>query len=163
MIYDNNALGTLAGMESLDSGCPILGYMWGDGQIQAVDVIRVYRRLVAEKADVAKVRRVQRRDGWKRAVVSGVYNTLNLWFFHVTSTDANGCPKLFTREAWTSLAPSKRDWFLDDEVMIGLARKNMKLAEVDVVAEPRRKGESKVGAGTVLEFCLNFFRQRMGS
>ncbi len=154
--------GILAGMETAES--PLLGYMWGDGQVGADDVIRVYRRLVSDDVDVAKARRVQRMDGWQRAIVTRVYNTSALWLFHVTSTDANGCPKIFTRDAWERLGPPiSSDWFLDPEIMIGVAEQVMKLAEVDVVARARDFGVSKVGMGTVLEFAVNMMRRRARS
>lgn len=152
--------GILAGMRRTET--PLLGYMWGDGQVEAADVIRVYRRLVGERADVAKARRIRRVDGWQRAVTTRVYNTVTLWLFHVTSTDANGCPKLFTRDAWERLAPERTDWFLDPEIMIGCAERGLKVVEVDVVARARDSGASKVGLGTVAEFCVNLLRRRIG-
>jgi len=155
--------GILAGMARLGGDREIVGYMWGDGQISGSDVIRVYRRLVVEHADLAKARRVERLDGWRRAAVSRVYNALTLWLFHVTSPDTNGCPKLFTRSSWKQLAPRSEDWFLDPEIMISVASQGMKLAEVDVVARPRTAGVSKVGTGTVLEFCRNIVKVRLGS
>lgn len=153
--------GILAGMREAPESAELVGYMWGDGQVAAEDVIRVYRRLVAEGADVAKARRVQRKDGWRRTIVTRVYNTVTLWWFHVTSTDANGCPKLFTRDAWDRLGAASTDWFLDPEIMIGVAVDNMKLAEVDVIARARDFGASKVGSTTVLEFAVNLTRLRL--
>jgi len=150
--------GILAGMS--EATTPLLGWMWGDAQIESGDVVRVYRRLLTDKADLAKARRVQRVDGWQRSVVSRVYNLATLWLFHVPSVDTNGCPKIFTRAAWEELAPKSTDWFLDPEVMIGYGRKGLKLAEVDVLAKPRTKGVSKVGAGTVAEFVVNLLRAR---
>jgi glycosyltransferase involved in cell wall biosynthesis len=151
--------GILAGMERAST--PLLGYMWGDGQVEAGDVIRIYRRLVGDQLDIAKARRVERIDGWKRTIVTTVYNTTTLWLFHITSTDTNGCPKLFTREAWQELAPAQSDWFLDPEIMIAVADKGMKLGEVDVIARARDFGASKVGVGTVIEFCINLLRRRV--
>jgi glycosyltransferase involved in cell wall biosynthesis len=151
--------GILAGMAVSDT--PVLGYLWGDGQVGAEDVLRVYRRLVADNVDISKARRVQRMDGWQRTLVSRVYNTAALWLFHVTSTDANGCPKIFTREAWEQLGPpTSSDWFLDPEIMIGVAEEVMKLAEVDVVARARDFGVSKVGVRTIIEFAFNMLRRR---
>jgi glycosyltransferase involved in cell wall biosynthesis len=150
--------GILAGMAEADT--PLLGWMWGDAQIDSVDVVRVYRRLLTDKADLSKARRVQRVDGWQRSVISRIYNLATLWLFHVPSVDTNGCPKIFTRAAWEELAPKSTDWFLDPEVMIGYGRKGMKLAEVDVIAKPRTKGVSKVGASTVGEFVVNLIRAR---
>ena len=80
----------------------------------------------------------------------------------VTSSDTNGCPKLFTRAAWEQLAPSHTDWFLDPEIMIGVAEQGLKLAEVDVQAQARDFGVSKVGPGTVVEFTFNLLRRRLG-
>jgi glycosyltransferase involved in cell wall biosynthesis len=151
--------GILAGMARADT--PLLGYMWGDAQVEAADVIRIYRRLVGDKLDLAKARRVERIDGWHRTIVTRVYNTTTLWLFHITSTDANGCPKLFTREAWQTLSPTSADWFLDPEIMIAVARRGLKLGEVDVIARARDFGASKVGVGTIVEFCINLLRTRV--
>ena len=151
--------GILAGLRGTDT--PVVGYMWGDGQVSAADAVRVHRRLVLDGADVAKTRRIRRHDGWRRAAISAVYNTATLWLFHLTSTDANGCPKLFTREAWECLGPRSRDWFLDAEVMIGAAERGLRLAEVDVVFHARWAGESKVGWGTVAQFARRLLLRRL--
>jgi len=152
--------GILAGMREAEAD--IIGYMWGDAQVGAEDVIRVYRRLVVDGADLAKARRIQRNDGWQRRLVTKVYNTVTLTLFHVTSSDANGCPKLFRKEAWEQLTPSSTDWFLDPEIMIGAAQLGLKKSEVDVVARPRTAGKSKVGGATVVEFLVNLTRAKMG-
>ncbi len=151
--------GIQAGMAQAST--PLLGYMWGDGQVEAADVIRIYRRLVGDQLDIAKSRRVTRMDGWRRVIVTRVYNTTMLWLFHVTSTDANGCPKLFTREAWDQLGPTSTDWFLDPEIMIGVADRGLKLGEVDVLARARDFGASKVGLATIGEFCVNLLRRKV--
>ncbi|MCO4771668.1 MAG: glycosyltransferase family 2 protein [Deltaproteobacteria bacterium] len=151
--------GILAGMSQADA--EVVGYMWGDAQVGAEDVIRIYRRLVVDGADLSKARRVQRNDGWQRMLVTKVYNTATLWLFHVTSSDANGCPKMFRREAWNQLAPQSVDWFLDPEIMIGAAKLGLKKAEVDVLSRPRVAGKSKVGTGTVLEFLVNLTREKL--
>lgn len=151
--------GILAGLATADT--EILGWMWGDRQISASDTLRVYRRLVAEDADVAKARRVQRQDGVQRALVTRVYNTATLWLFHIESADTNGCPKLFRREAWRRIGASSRDWFLDPEVMLAVARERLKLVEVDVVSAPRAAGRSKVGLGTIAEFVRHMVSLRL--
>lgn len=151
--------GILAGMAVCDAD--IVGYMWGDDQVAAEDVVRIYRRLLVDGADLAKARRIERDDGWKRAAITRVYNTATLWLFHITSTDANGCPKLFTKDAWTALAPTSRDWFLDPEIMIAANDRGMKLAEVDVQTRARTRGTSKVNGGTVAEFVVNMLRARL--
>ncbi len=151
--------GILAGMAEADG--EVVGYMWGDAQVAAEDVLRVYRRLVVDRADLAKARRVRRTDGWQRTIITRVYNTATLWLFHVTSSDTNGCPKLFRRDAWERLAPASTDWFLDPELMIGAAKLGLKKAEVDVVARPRVAGKSKVGTGTVVEFLVNLTREKL--
>ena len=150
--------GILAGMAEADAD--IVGYMWGDAQVAADDVIRIYRRLVVDDADLSKARRVQRSDGWQRTIVTRVYNTVTLWLFHVTSSDANGCPKMFRKGAWEQLSPQSTDWFLDPEIMIGAARLGLKKSEVDVLARPRTAGKSKVGTSTVVEFLVNLTREK---
>lgn len=153
--------GILAGMAEAPPEAELVGYMWGDDQVGSEDVIRVYRRLVSENADLAKARRVERSEGWQRTVITRVYNTVTLWWFHIDSPDTNGCPKLFKREAWEHLSPASTDWFLDPEIMIGVNQSSMKLAEVDVIGRPRAHGKSNVGAGTVAEFLVNLTKARL--
>lgn len=139
----------------------VLGWMWGDRQISATDALRVYRRLVGEGADIAKARRVERYDGVQRAVVSRIYNTATLWWFHVESNDTNGCPKLFRRTAWDRIGATSRDWFLDPEVMIAAGRERLRVVEVDVVSAPRTAGRSKVGTATIVEFVRHMVSLRL--
>ncbi len=141
--------GILAGLAQLNT--PIVGWMWGDGQVDADALVACYKALVDGPHDLAKVHRVARGDGLQRKLVSSVYNR---WMQQKGSgvCDANGCPKLMTREALEALAPTATDWFLDAEVVLKAARRGWTWASVEAVMHPRAGGFSKVGHATLLEF-----------
>ena len=91
----------------------------GDDQMPAEDVIRIYDTLRSGAYDCAKTYRVGRFDGWKRKVISRVYNTLLKVFFpKVRLRDVNSKPKIFTRAAYAKLDLRSTDWFADAEMMI---------------------------------------------
>ncbi len=138
-----------------------VGYAWGDNQIRAQDVVRIFQRLRQGDVDMAKALRVQRHDGWQRLLITRVYNAVFPLFFPVHSRDVNGCPKIFTREAYEAINPQSRDWFLDPEIMIKAHRLGLRIAEVPVIFYPRTSGKSKVRWKTVLEFVRNMIRYRV--
>ncbi len=138
-----------------------LGYAWGDNQVRAEDVVRIFLRLRQGDVDMVKSLRVERHDGWQRLVITRIYNAVFPFFFPVRSADVNGCPKIFAREAYEVLRPKSRNWFIDAEIMIKAHRLGLRVAEVPVVFYPRTSGKSKVRWKTVLEFAWDMIRYRL--
>ncbi|MEQ1729652.1 MAG: glycosyltransferase family 2 protein [Vicinamibacterales bacterium] len=145
--------GILCGLR--EATAPIVGFMCADGQIAPADVVRVYERMARGDCDVAKVVRVTREDGTQRRVMSAVYNLLFRLLFSMRARDINGTPKLMSREWCDRLALTSRDWFIDAELMIGLARGGARVAEVPVAFTARVHGNSNVRLTTSLEFLRN--------
>ncbi|MDA1303400.1 MAG: glycosyltransferase family 2 protein [Nitrospirae bacterium] len=150
--------GILCGLRVTTS--PIVGFMCGDGQIVPEDVARVYRRLIEENLDIAKVVRVVRADGFQRKVMSNVYNGMFRVLFHITSRDINGTPKLMRRQCYEELSLESKDWFIDAEVMIKAANGRYRIGEVPVEFRPRVNGRSQVRLRTAFEFLRNMVRYR---
>lgn len=134
------------------------GFMGGDGQIRAEDVVRVYRLLRQEGCDLAKVRRVERHDGFKRRVVTTLCNLLFPLLFPVRTRDINGTPKIGRTEMLRSLRLRSKDWFIDAEVMIKLGRRRARIAEVPVEFLARGRGASNVRWTSIVEFLVNILR-----
>jgi glycosyltransferase involved in cell wall biosynthesis len=138
-----------------------VGYMGGDGQIRPQDVVRVYRVLRERHVHLAKVRRVVRRDGLARRVVTTFCNALFPLLFPVRTWDINGTPKIMRAPVLRALRPESKDWFIDAEVMIKLGARKGTFAEVDVEFLARREGASNVRWVSLLEFLVNILRWRM--
>ena len=133
-----------------------IGFTAGDGQVRAEDHVRVFQKLRDESLDLCKASRIERHDGFKRLLITRVYNVMfPLLFRGCLVRDINGFPKIFRREAFESLAIQSRDWFIDAEIVIKAAGRGMKIGEVPVVFHARGHGDSNVNWRTVVEFMRN--------
>lgn len=138
-----------------------VGYCWGDGQIVAEDVYKVFEALKEGKADICKIKRVYRQDSFLRRLESSLYNLLYRVLFSLTLKDINGCPKIMRREVLAALNPVSRDWFIDAELMIKAFRKKFKVLEIPVTYYRRNKGKSHVRLTTSLEFIKNALKFKL--
>ena len=139
-----------------------VGHMCGDGQIDPEDVVRVFDSIRDKNCDLAKVKRVVRKDGIIRRTLSAAYNLLFLVVFNVKTLDVNGSPKILKREFLTRISPSAKDWFIDAEIMIKAKHMNLKVDEVPVEFLRREKGRSHVAFATIWEFTRNMFGYKLG-
>ena len=139
-----------------------VGVIPADGQVDAEDVVRLYEAALATDGNiVAKVRRRFRLDGFKRKMVSIVYNVLVLMLWPGIGTlDTNGSPKLLRRDALVAMRLSSRRWFLDPELMIKARYMGLKVLEVNVFARMRGTGLSHVRPSTCWEFFGELMRYR---
>jgi len=132
----------------------VIGYMWGDYQIKAKDIVKVFRLAAREPRSLVKIRRVHRHDGWLRVFGSKVYNRLFGLLFKVNSRDANGCPKASTRENFLRMGLRCQDWLIDPEIMVKATRMGLDVKELDVVFFRREKGCSSVTLFTFASFLV---------
>lgn len=141
----------------------IVGSIPADGQVDPRDVVNLYEVLAnSREPRLAKVRRRFRMDGFKRKVISVIYNVLaNVLFFGLGSIDINGTPKLFPREYLRRMNLESDDWFLDMEILIKAKDLGLPVFEQNVFAQMREGGQSNVRAQTVWEFVLNLARWRV--
>ena len=103
----------------------------------------------------------QRDDGHQRWAISKVYN-LVMRTMGSKIGDANGCPKLFTRDAWERIDARSTDWFLDPEVVLKALEKGLVWTEVEAVMQARSGGASKVHRETIVEFVQHLHAWRGG-
>ena len=142
----------------------LVGFVCADGQVDAHDVAKVYDIAAnARHPHLVKVRRRFRMDGFKRKVVSIIYNFMTLLLFGgLGSIDINGNPKIMPREYLERMHLQSKDWFLDAEVMIKAKRLKLPVFEMNVIAQMREGGESNVRGSTIREFLINLYRYRFG-
>jgi len=143
---------------------PFVGFICADGQVDAVDVAKLFEVAAnAKSPKLVKVRRRFRMDGLTRKLVSIGYNGFaNLLFGGLGTIDINGNPKIFPRAYYERMNLGSRDWFLDAEVMIKARRLGLPVFEVNVLGQMRDGGTSSVRPSTVWEFIVNLARARFG-
>lgn len=141
---------------------PYIGYMWGDGQIKPIYLVRVAKALIADLTlDLCKVVRVKRYDGLKRGLITKIYNCLFSILFFMNESDVNGTPKIFKMSSYKKISLVSNDWFLDAELLIKAKSKKFSIKEIPAIYTPRTGGSSNVGYLTIFEFLLNIFRYRL--
>ena len=152
--------GILAGLER--ASAPWVGMIPADGQVDAEDVVRLYDAVVQTDGHVlGKVRRRFRMDGFRRKVVSIVYNVLfRMLWPKLRSLDINGSPKLLPRPALDAMRLRSEGWLLDPEIMIKAHYMGMDVLEVSVFSRMRGNGVSNVRPMTVVEFLTYLARFR---
>jgi glycosyltransferase involved in cell wall biosynthesis len=141
----------------------LVGFTCADGQVDALDVLRVFDVASSVRSPkLVKVRRRFRMDGFTRKIVSIFYNGLaNVVFWRLGSIDINGNPKIFPREYLDRMQLQSEDWFLDAEVMIRARQLGLDVIEMNVFAHMREGGKSNVRASTCWEFIKNLAHYRM--
>ena len=140
-----------------------VGYMCGDGQIHAEDVVRMARFIIESPCDLLKVQRTKRNDGWIRFAITTLYNWTVPALFGLKTQDLNGTPKLFPRNILDQLALESKDWFIDVELMVKSSVLGLKIHEIPVVFEARQKGASHVSVfKAIFEFMRNVYRFKTG-
>jgi len=134
----------------------------GDRQMPIEDLIRVYDLMIDSGADLAKTYRITRGDGFKRIIISLMFNfVFKILFPGLKSRDINSKPKIFTRTAYEKLKLESDDWFIDAEIMIQARRNKFKIAEISTfflgLNGSRR---SFVRLPAILQFFKNLFIYR---
>lgn len=152
--------GIWAGIEALlaHSNPEIIGWTWGDGQVDPVCLGPLYRACL-NGAPMAKAVRTVREDGRLRAFQGRAFAWL-LARMGQSAADPHGCPKLFQRETLARLDLQHRDWFLDAEAMLGAAALHLTIAQTPVTMKVRATGSSKIRPSTTWEFCVNLWKWR---
>jgi glycosyltransferase involved in cell wall biosynthesis len=139
-----------------------VGFSCADGQVEAEDVVKLYE--IASHAKFPKLVKVRRRfrmDGFRRKVISIIYNVVaNIMFGGLGSIDINGNPKILPRQYLERMNLESKDWFLDPEVMIKAKRLGLGVFEMNVIAQMREGGSSHVHSTTCWEFLVNLLRYR---
>jgi len=152
--------GIRAGIARLDTD--LVGWHWGDGQVEPEVVVDAWRRLDEEALDLVSAHRQQREDGWARVLQTRAYHVAARVLLDLGIPDLNGCPKIFTREALVSLDPRSTNWLLDLEVHVKARDRGLRLGRVPAVMRHRIGGASKVRWSTAWEFALAIQAIRRG-
>ncbi len=132
-------------------GCKVaksdyLGYIPGDLQVSAEDVLAVWQEVLRREHSERiffKGRRVQRFDGWNTRIVSVFYTILGNLILWVGAKDINGLPKIFHRGLLKNIIGKRAQNFVFDAQLIFSAKQiGWGLIEVPVTFYARRKGVS---------------------
>jgi glycosyltransferase involved in cell wall biosynthesis len=134
----------------------------GDGQVLVEDLVRIYRLLRERDLDLAKTYRSCRGDGWKRKLLSLVFNGLfHCCFPGLGVRDVNAKPKVMTRSAYERLTLQADDWFIDAEIMIQARRLGLRIGEVETEFLGLTGRRSFINTAVAVQFLHNLWRYRI--
>lgn len=134
----------------------------GDEQMPYRDIVRVYRKIKKDDLDIVKTYRAVRHDGFKRIVISIVYNILFMMVFPgIAARDINSKPKVMKKDVYDRMELRSDDWFLDAEIMIKARRLKLKVGMVPSKFYKCDYRGSFVKMVTILEFLRNMLNARL--
>ena len=134
----------------------------GDEQMPYRDIVRVYRKIKKDELDLVKTYRAVRQDGFRRVLISQVYNFLFMVLFPgIASRDINSKPKIFRKDVYEKMGLISDDWFLDAEIMIKARKLKLKVGMVPSKFYKCDYRSSFVKMGTIFEFLRNMLRARI--
>jgi len=135
----------------------------GDGQFPIESLEQAYKIIKEQNLDLVKTYRCKRYDGIYRTIVSKVYNFIfRLLFPRLRKfKDANSKPKIMTRTALKQMTLESNDWFIDAEIMINVARLNLKVFEFPIYFYDIKSRNSFVKFGAIFEFIRNLIIYRI--
>lgn len=140
-----------------------IGYCWGDNQVKASDILKTFETALKNPSSLVKIKRTFREDGKLRSLGSAIYNKLFARLFKVATFDANGCPKVFSRELFDKMTLKRKDWLIDPEIMYKASVLGTPIIEVPIIFQKRAKGRSYVTIFTFITFfaklMLAYFRK----
>lgn len=126
-----------------------VGYIPGDMQVSADDVIKVWQTLLdeykrTENSEIfVKGHRTRRFDGKSMQFVSNVFTMLGNIIVGLGVKDVNGLPKIFDISLLDKVPEERMINFVFDTQIISLARKHKwNIVEVPVTFHARREGVS---------------------
>jgi len=139
-----------------------IAFIDGDGQMPIDDVGRLYELIQTGSYDLVKTHRVVRQDGWKRKVMSTVYNLMfRVLFPGLRAHDMNSKPKILTREAYEKMDLRSDGWFIDAEMMIEARHHRLRIGELPTEFHALRQRASFVSLATSFEFVWGLLRARV--
>jgi glycosyltransferase involved in cell wall biosynthesis len=143
---------------------PWIGIIAADAQVDAEDAVRLFDVIkFSDGLTLGKVRRRFRMDGFRRKIVSIIYNGLMFLLWpRLGSIDVNGNPKIVHRDVLAAMRLESRDWFIDPEMMIKAHYLGVRVLEMNVFARMRSNGLSHVRPSAMIEFFTNLMRYRFG-
>ena len=143
----------------------LVGVVPADLQVEADSIYKVYTIAASVSTPhLVKVRRRFRLDGFKRKVVSLIFNCVtNILFGGIGSIDINGNPKILPREYANRMQLESRDWFIDTEILVKSKRLGLPVIEFNVLGQMREGGQSNVHTSTCWQFVVNLLRWRFGT
>ena len=137
----------------------ILGIIRADNQEKPEDLAMMCGLFLLRKLDILKaVRRSRTSDGFRRIVISKVYNAIFQTIFHSRAKDINATPKIFTRVFYERASLESLDWFIDAEIVIKAEYFKCAIGEAEIEYLPRLKGRSNVRPAHVYQFLANMIR-----
>ena len=140
-----------------------LGFTAGDGQVTAVDTLRIYNFLKSSGFDICKATRIDRKERLIRNILSIVYNFLVFLLFFRAIPDVNGYPMIMKRVAYEKINPSSKNWMINIEILQKANKNKLKVASIPVKYSRRKSGRSHVNSSTLLEFIIQLLSFRFAN
>ena len=145
----------------LNASKDFVGFTDGDGQFNVSELGKFLDNLSGN--DLVIGYRLNRAEGFKRAVIQNTFKALLLLLFGLRFKDPDCGFKFIRRKVFGEIAPVSRSGFFSAEMLYRTKKKALKVKEVPVNHLNRKFGSSTfLGFGRVLETLQDMVKMRFG-
>lgn len=121
---------------------PLVAFTDADCQFDLSDLAPMAQ--FAERYPIVVGHRVDRKDPFRRRMLSRGYNALIRTLLGSPVRDVDCALKVFRRDVLRGLIPESRGFFVNTEMMTRAVKQGLEIVEVPVAHRPRLSGDSKV-------------------
>lgn len=137
-----------------------IGYIDGDLEVLPSDLIKVYKKIKLENADLCKGLRDVRSSRDLRKIASIFYDVIFFLLYGKLIKQLNAKPKIMKKKIFDKLNLESRDWFIDAEIMIKALKNKYNIVYEKTTYNSKSKASSNIRFSTIFEFLKNLVKYR---
>ena len=135
-----------------------IGFTCADEEVSAQDVVKIYMQLRERNYDVAKARRLKRKDGKFRILTTTIFNILIRIRFNLPLKDTNGYPIFMEKEIFPKVKTKEIAYLFNLDILRNINNNKYKILEVPIIHGKRESGKSFMKLSRIFKMVWGFLK-----
>lgn len=135
-----------------------IGFTCADEEVSAQDVVKVYIEMKKRGYEVAKARRLKRKDGKFRRLTTTIFNSLIRIRFNLPLKDVNGYPIYMKKEIFPKVKTKELTYLINLDILRNINNNKYKILEVPIIHGKRETGKSFMKLSRIFEMAFGFLK-----